>query len=516
MEAGRYPKAFLGHNRAILIGGAVSVVLYLGLATALAITKLPGRDEAWFSSPALDLIINGTMTTPVLEHSATWHYGLDLHTYWLPPLHFLVAAAWFKVFGFGIVILRSLSVMWGLIALAAWFVFMARVTNSSNVALGTTVLVGVDYFFLLVASDGRMDKMSHALYAAALGVYVSLRESRLGHAVFWSQLLVVGAGLTHPNGLVGFASVAVLVTYYHDFKRLTVNHWILAATPYALGAAGWGLYILQDPHLFVSQFLGNARVAAVATGSVTSPWSSPLLALKAEVTHRYLSSFGLGPGMPLVNRFKGVILVAYALGWLGTLLMAVGRRTRPATLLFALTLTTFLVLTVSPTKSWYYLVHITPFLAGCLTFSAWEVAAGKGRQLLALSILSLLLIVDVAGVVYRIATNPMGRVYDPVVACVKRHSHGDDLVMGDASLLFRLWPTRRTLDDYDLGYYSGHQPAVIVANDFDRAMQRDSPYITRLLHNDFRLVCHFADYQVYRRAESSSTERRSATRPAGQ
>jgi 4-amino-4-deoxy-L-arabinose transferase-like glycosyltransferase len=525
MEADRSPNAFLGHNRAILIGGAACVTLYLGLVLGLAITKLPGRDEAWFSSPGLALITNGTMTTPVLEHVATWHHGLDRHTYWMPPLHFLVTAAWFKVFGFGIVTLRSLSAMWGLIALAAWFVFMARVTHSSTAGFAATVLVSLDYFFLVSASDGRMDMMCHALYATAMALYVSLRESRLGHAVFWSQTLVVGAGLTHPSGLIGFACVAVLVIYYHDLSRLTVRHWLLAATPYALGAAGWGFYILQDPHLFVNQFFGNARVAAAASGSVTNPWSSPLLALKAEVTRRYLPSFGLGPEMPLMNRFKGVILVTYALGWLGTLLMALRRSTGPAPLLFSLTLTTFLVLTVSPSKYWYYLVHITPFLACCLALSAVRVAAaGRGRQLLALSALSVLLILEGSGVVYRIATNPMGRLYDSVVACVERHSDSGDLVMGNASLLFRLWPTRRTLDDYNLGYYTGHQAAVIVVDGFDRAMQQgaqqSSPkvfaHVTRLLQNDFRLVCDFSDYQVYRRAQSWRTELRSGARPAGQ
>ena len=102
------------------------VVGYLTLASWQARTTYPWSNEAWFASPALNLLHKGFMGTTILESRGTWLEGLDRHTYWILPLHILAQTAWYKLFGFSLLTLRSLSILWGAVVLVAWFALLRR------------------------------------------------------------------------------------------------------------------------------------------------------------------------------------------------------------------------------------------------------------------------------------------------------------------------------------------------------------------------------------------------------
>src|ERR1035438_9735040 len=106
--------------RHIAVG--VSVAVYLILASATAVTKGPWCDETWYASPGWNLITKGYMGTSTIEPSSTtWKSvrltGIDRHTYWAMPFHFLATAGWYTLFGFSLLSVRALSIIWGLIAL---------------------------------------------------------------------------------------------------------------------------------------------------------------------------------------------------------------------------------------------------------------------------------------------------------------------------------------------------------------------------------------------------------------
>ena len=94
-----------------------------------ALTQQPWCDEAWNSSLALSLITRGFMGTPVLETAGTWLTGIDRYTYWIMPLYPIGQAAWYEIFGFGVLPMRIYSMFWGVVALGAWFVIMRRISS---------------------------------------------------------------------------------------------------------------------------------------------------------------------------------------------------------------------------------------------------------------------------------------------------------------------------------------------------------------------------------------------------
>jgi len=150
-------------ERQPLLAAVAIAILYLVLAVACARTLMPWCDEAWFSSPALNLVMHGQMGTPVLDPTAVWNSRdltlIDRYTYWITPLYPFSESFWMRVFEFSLLTVRLYSVMWGLVALAAWWLVVRKLTANAAAAFLTAALLAVDFTFLWGASVGRMDMM---------------------------------------------------------------------------------------------------------------------------------------------------------------------------------------------------------------------------------------------------------------------------------------------------------------------------------------------------------------------
>ena len=69
-------------------------MVFAAFALAMLFTKRPWVDEAWFTSPALDLVIHGKFGTLLLDPAGS-HLrlykpdavlrGINQHTYWVMP-----------------------------------------------------------------------------------------------------------------------------------------------------------------------------------------------------------------------------------------------------------------------------------------------------------------------------------------------------------------------------------------------------------------------------------------------
>jgi hypothetical protein len=190
-------------SRSFRVGLAGTIVaVYLGLALASAALKARGGTKPGSRAP------RGTWrSTAAWAPTCScrrWREGIEQRTYWVMPLYLVTLAGWFKLVGFGLLRMRLLSVLAGLLALVSWFVVMWRVTDDRRVAFLAFALIAVGHASITLASEGRMDMMTAALSVAALAVYLSLRERNLEHATLAGHALAAAAMLTHPNGVLGF------------------------------------------------------------------------------------------------------------------------------------------------------------------------------------------------------------------------------------------------------------------------------------------------------------------------
>ena len=248
----------LGKSKTYLFISLCIFATYLALSVATALTQLPGTDEGFFANPAFNLLTKGKFATTVLETFGTPFEGMQSHTYWIMPLQPLTLSFWYRVFGFGLFSTRSLSIVWGLVALLSWFIIVRSLFKRTSLALLVTALLSVDYIFIVCASFGRMDIMSASLGFAGFATYLWLRERSLMWAILISQSLIVMSGLTHPMGLLPFFGLLCLSLYF-DRRHIGLKHVAIALVPYVVGGGAWGFYIFQDPRSFYNQFFRKRR-----------------------------------------------------------------------------------------------------------------------------------------------------------------------------------------------------------------------------------------------------------------
>lgn len=493
------------------------VAAYLALATASAMTGAPWWDEAWFASPALNLMTKGFMGTSVLDPSG-WLKGVDQYTYWVMPLYLVTLAGWFKIVGYGLLSMRLLSALWGLVALSSWFFIMKALSRDKKVALLTLAFIALDYNFIMMASVGRMDMMGAALGYAAFAVYLSFRRRNFALAFVGGNALVAASAFTHPNGVFAFIGLFFLA-FYFDLRHIKWRHLVEAAIPYMIGATGWGLYILQSPALFYTQFHGNAsnRLTGIA---------SPILALKEEAA-RYLQYYGFGPqfagphtGVWAVPdyHFTILILVGYGIAILGAIFNRDIRKHRGYRALLILIALYFLSLTLlDGHKRYYYLVYIIPMYAAIFAVGVrwcWQ-RRFVPAWMLVLSVCGFVSL-NVGATINTIVSNGGQRHYMAVVNYLRHHSNEKTVIIGSAELAFKLGFNDHLVDDYTLGYYSGSRPGLIVIGRRYEEMYEhpeDPPAVSRYIKNrltrEFHQVYASGHYTIYAPRQRTSSPQKS-------
>jgi hypothetical protein len=500
--------------------------IYLVLAGWNAATRRPGGDEVQFANPALDLITRGktgvTIESGWGARPAEAHLDghIQTYSYWAMPLSFLSLAAWFKVIGFGFFQMRALPVLLGLLGLLSWYAIVLSITGLRSAALLAIGLISVDRAFLDSAADGRPDMQSAALGFAAMAAYLMLRKRKqgLGAAILVSQILVMLSIFTHPIGGMSLIGVLFLAVWF-DRRALRWRHIAWAAIPYLVAFPLWGWYISLDPYAFRTQFLFNLS-ASRRLGGATSPFSG----LVREVQQRYLAGMYLPEYLTGVRKITAAIPVFYAAGVIAPLLSPTFRRMRRDWLaLPVLAVIDQLAFAVGEgTKSYYYLVHLTPIFASCCALCVihwWQIRRRAGlAAATAAATLAALELFWIAGTCVK---DHYRNSYQPVIAFLKRQAPSNSLIMANGAFAFDLgfYDSNHFTDDPMLGYYTHRRPDWVVVDDvlyrqafmgFRKTVPAIGAYVDDLLARDYEKVFSVPDYVVYH--ERSATE---AAQPAG-
>jgi 4-amino-4-deoxy-L-arabinose transferase-like glycosyltransferase len=478
-------------------------------ALTLVFTKGPWVDEAWFTSPALDLVTRGTFGTMLLDPAGS-HLrlykadavlqGINEHTYWVMPIHLLQLAAWGKLFGFSVFSMRMPSLLWGGIALASIGLIVRRLYEGRWAPLIGAAVLAVDFGFVNGSADARMDMTCAALGFAALAAYLSLREANFLGAAIAAHSLAAAAVFTHPNGV--FASAGLLLTMlWLDRNRIRPLTVALIAAPYLMLGLLWAIYCLRAPAEFAAQFSANS---AARGSDVSAPWRGVWREINGRFRNHFYPEGGLGK-----LKITGLLIYMSALGILASARKL--RETRGCRLLLCLTLLQFLCLSVlASTKNTYYLVYILPYFAaatGIATSYLWSSHGLRVRALCATALVCYVAVQTATVMNLSFVTAGYRKEYTPVIAYLKSTLQPDDLVMGPAQLGFSLgFENPQLVDDVWFGYWSGRRPTVLVVDRgyyeqvIEAASSRGMPrpgYFDELF-NRYQLVRGFKGYRVYR------------------
>jgi hypothetical protein len=496
-------------NSRNLAAAGLILAVYLGLGLTNVLTKAPWSDEAWFGNPAYNLAYHGFMGTTVLDPaSSTWKSvkltGIDMHTYWVMPLNLLFNALAFRIFGFSILPMRLLSLAWGFAALVAWGVVLWKLTGQKLLTFAGVGLTAIDYHFLAQAADGRMDVMAVALGWSGVAAYLVLRERRFPLAIAASQTLAALALFTHPNAIM-LVLILACTSLWLDAKRVRIACVVIAAIPYFAIAVGWGLYILQKPGDFAVQFLGNA---AGRGPTITTP----VAALRLEITNRYLASYGIASWSSLAGRMNVIPLLFFLASVAVCLLIPSIRRHRPYRLLLLWTaIVVFFLAEFEGLKTPFYLIYVTPLFTALLVIATGWIWSERPKWRLALSgLLAVFCLLQISRTLIADSRHPRQATYDPAVQYLRAQFNPRTFIMGGAELIFGLGPDWNILDDVRLGYNTGRKPDVIVIDpgwdDRIQALKLESPaiheFVAHRLEAEFREVYNHGGYRILVRLRS--------------
>ena len=425
---------------------AVSAV-YVALALARAFADRPMVDEAWLASPALNLAFHGFMGTSILEGQGTYWQGIDRYTYWVMPVYPVVLAGWFKIVGFGLVSMRGISILSGLVLIVSVYVFVGRLADCKATGMLAACLLAIDFVTVRGGAMGRPDALCAALGYSAYAAYFLLRRQSVMRAFVTAQTLVALSIFTHPNGALYFLGLAMLAAIW-DWRRLSFWRLAVGTVPYAVLAAGWALYIAHDPRMFARQFAGNA------SGRMNG-MRAPLDALRREVG-RYLAGAS--------SRLRAGLLLPYACGVAGAIGIRELRRQKGVrSLLLLLALYFGFDWLFEGVKIYLYLIHLAPLyvalFAVCVRW-VW-VSHPKFRSATAVAV-GLMAAIQLAGTGYAILRRNMQSEYLPAIGAIHSWSSSRSLVMGSAELAFGLGFDSNLRDDVKLGYATGRPPDIIV------------------------------------------------------
>lgn len=438
--------------------------------------------------------------------------GIDRHTYWIPPLYPLLQALWYRLFGFGLLPLRCLSILAAGVVLLAWFGIVSLLTGNRGIALLSIVIPATDARFLMFAALGRPDATCAALGTLGWLAYLYLRERSLPRAILAGNILTAASCLTHPCGEL-YASSLLLLTLYFDRRRIGWRTLWLLVVPYAAALSAWGLYILRAPSQFVRQIVGNiGGIGTEFTGvnrlaGVTS-WLGALRGLKGEYSLRYGVPFGRC-ATSAVDRTQLFALLIYTLGVAGCLLTPPLRNHRGYRALLGVGLLEYLTLGfLDGFKSTGYLTHTLP-LAGALLavyvhflFSRTH----RGQLPVLAAVLVLFAAVQFTALGRSFSVTPQRWDYENAVAFLRRSGSPPGIIAA-GEFAFALGFDSGMVDDWRLGYFSGRRPPFIAANDIYSGWLEHSAtldpaihaYMLRLLRDEYRVAFRNSSYTIYQR-----------------
>ena len=476
--------------------------VYVLLASALAVTRLPYSDDGDFAEPAARLSAGKSFAMPMERE---WLPGLTRHVYCNMPLYFLTLAVWFKLFGVYFATMGILSVFWGVLTLAAWYVIIRISCKEALVAVLGLALLALNYDFINLTT-ARYDAMTNGLSTLGLAAYILLRNRSLLLAAVISNVFLAAACMTHPYAIFGIAGLLVLAMTA-DRESLSWRHLFAAFVPYLFALTLWGWYISRDFSDFYAQISSGAR------GRMARSFN-PLWLVYDEVTRRYLQNFGgLRSGVPVVMRLKLAVLAAYLAGFAGCLASrrVMGNRVSRA-IVFSTGISFFLLALLDGNRWYTYLIYLVPLYAVVLALCLRGLFDGDvwGRRA-ALAVAAALALFSIAGVIYRVRLDTYHKTYEPAARFLQDRVRNNDLVLAPGEFGFALGFGDHVIEDRSFGYRTGRLPAYIVLGQYYRDLiersKTDDPavfsYVTNTLRCGYSLVFQSdggeSAYQVYAR-----------------
>ena len=306
-------------------------------------------DETVFADTAYELAFHGRLATPVWSYVAE---EMSERAVWYPPVHFMMLALVYRVFGFGIFQTRMLSVFFGLVSIIFLFLVSLRLTRGNrSVSLLVACLTMIDPVFIRGTIIGRGDiiVVGFILVAFACFLYLGARKVKYPLIGFLTGL----ATLIHPLGIIGFASIFIISLIGKNQGTRRSKNVLYLTLPFVFLLLLWSLYALKDLDRFVEQFFGQAG------GQTTVQMSDVLFLLFFVKTYFYSTPAWLNNAYVFYLLFSCFAVIVLAI----LVFYMKNRGEWNTVMVFVFLAFSILAYTFGPLRhSMWYNIYVQPFL----------------------------------------------------------------------------------------------------------------------------------------------------------
>jgi hypothetical protein len=425
---------------------------------ALDVSRGPYIDDGFYTLPPYSRITRGDWGSPELEPSGFVLInidkpmtGIDRRTYNILPLASYLQAAWYSIFGWGLVQQRLISTLIGLLGIAVWFDLVRRMSRDAILAGLAALLISFDWVYITGSTSGRMDMLGQTLGLLALYVHERCFASRPLLARLLSAAFLAATAMVHPNAFAVWCAV-YMVRSALDWRQINLAQVGTFAVPVLAVLGLFGFWISYDFQAFRDQLTvqGTFRIASINPNE----WV------------RYFQMYGLLP-RPLTRDMAKVLpLITFLLAIL--LLILKPRKLTPASgfrTAIWLAVSAALTLAVVDSTKWpAYGIHPAPWLSVISAYVLRPLWTNSGR-LLVTSWLCLYASVPCLSAAYVAKHNAMDTVYRPAVAALQNLTPTGAVVFAPPE--FRFAFTGPFLFDVRLGFVSGRSvPAIAVEKEY--------------------------------------------------
>ena len=476
--------------------------IYLALAVALALTRVPWYDEGVLADTAWRFATLGKLGNFCMSQHG-WLVDLpkiNEYTYWQFPGFMVLCGIVFKATGLSVLAMRGVSITAGALFILSWKRLLVALSGDRNFACIAAGFVAIEYSMLGAASDGRMDMLTASGGLVSLAALAAYARTDSKWALLASGAALGVSAVSHPTSAIyGFCWVVLAFLLYlsgwNIRKGLSLPRLALFVSPAAILLGLWALYLMQDTPALTAQIHAlSFRVAAHATDS-----------LPMNLIHRFLG-YSLDSS---ARKVRAAMVIATWIGLVALGLLPALRRSPLARALGILTCAAVAVLTILDNQLLPpYLVHVMPFLTVVLALVLYYVASTSPVALKA----SAAAAVRSRFLDYRAVLRARRKTggdgdYKPMIAVVAPAIEKGALVNGGCEIAFVTGFSDRLVDDRFAGVVSGITPDYFVDNpDYnavDPASQAAMDQRNERLRTEYRQVFANQSFQVYRRVTAA-------------
>lgn len=222
---------------------AVILVFYL-LFSFFMIKKFPKvwQDSSMTCMVPYTLVTKGKLANPILMLQKG---GIDQH--FLAPhiVHAIILAGIYKIFGFGLVQSRGLSIFAGFFLILLIYYF-AKKYHDKTIALFAIIILVFDNVFFVTTRTIRVDILLAFFTTAGFLLFIHGLKARYLRSFALSGIFMGLSFYTHPNSIL--VLIAILLIFLYEYRLsifLSKEFWIFSLFC-VLAFAPYALYVIEE------------------------------------------------------------------------------------------------------------------------------------------------------------------------------------------------------------------------------------------------------------------------------